>query len=126
MIQKKRTIMFFNIKNEVEEKINLQSGSLAKTFSEISDGSLAPIALTALTRRIYSLSGIIPSSALYFRSLIGRELILIHFSVPAGHASTWYPMIGLPPFFSGGFQAMEMWFLLASVTCSSRGGDGGP
>lgn len=104
----------------------LQSGSLATTFSEISDGSLTPMALTALTLRTYSLSGTTPSSTLNFKSFIGRELTLIHFSVPTGHISTWYPIIGLPPFFSGGFQAMSMCFLPASVTCRSRGGEGGP
>lgn len=104
----------------------LQSGSLATTFSDMSEGSLAPIALTALTLRTYSLSGTMPSSALYFKSLIGREFTLIHFSVPASQSSMLYPMIGLPPFFSGGFQAIEMCFRLASVTCKSRGGEGAP
>lgn len=118
------TLFFF--KKRKKKSLFLQSGSLATTFSEMSDGSLAPTALTALTLSTYSLSGTTPSSTLHFRSLIGRELIRIHFSVPASHISTLYPIIGLTPFFSGGFQAMQMWFRPASVTCKSWGGEGGP
>lgn len=65
----------------------LQSESLAKTFSEMSDGSLSPTAFTALTLRMYSFSGTTPSSTRYFRSFTGRELTLIHFPVPASHIS---------------------------------------
>ncbi|KAF3843791.1 hypothetical protein F7725_002640 [Dissostichus mawsoni] len=53
----------------------------------------------ARTLRMYSFSGTTPSSAVTwnFSSFTGRELTLIHFSVPAAHISTWYPLIGQPP-----------------------------
>lgn len=66
-----------------------QSDSLAKTFSEMSEGSLMPTELMALTLKIYSFSGTTPSSTRYFSSFTGRELTLIHFSVPASHISMW-------------------------------------
>lgn len=103
-----------------------QSDSLAKTFSEMSEGSLTPTALMALTRRMYSFSGTMPSSTRYLSSLTGRELTLIHFSVPARHISTWYPVTGQPPSLCGGFQAIDRKSRLAPVTCSSTGGDGMP
>lgn len=104
----------------------LQSESLAKTFSEMSDGSLSPIALTALTLRMYSFSGVTPSSTRYLSSFTGREFTLIHFSVPASHISMWYPLTGAPPSVCGGFQAIARKSRLAPVTCNSMGGDGMP
>lgn len=104
----------------------LQSESLAKTFSEMSEGSLTPTELMALTLRMYSFSGMIPSSTRYFSSFTGRELTLIHFSVPASHISMWYPLMGQPPSCCGGFQEIDRKSLLAPVTCSSMGGDGTP
>ncbi|KAF3843844.1 hypothetical protein F7725_002693 [Dissostichus mawsoni] len=103
----------------------LQSGSLVKTLSETSEGSLTPTVLMARTRITYFFSGLMPSSILKLSSLIGRVLTRSHLSSGRASAtSTWYPEIGEPPSLVGGFQVTLMCSRLASGTANSRGGRG--
>lgn len=63
----------------------LQSGSLVKILSEVSEGSPVPTELMARTLMTYFFSGLMPSSILNLSSLMGLLLTLSHFS--SGRAS---------------------------------------
>lgn len=121
-MQCRSKVCFINCK----KKLCATVWSLATTFSEISRWLTDSNSIDSSPLSTYSLSGTTPSSTLNFKSFIGARInshpflsaYWTHFNMVSHNRTS--------PFFSGGFQAMAMCFLPASVTCRSRGGEGGP
>ena len=108
---------------EAENKINWPHGSLATMLSDSGPGSPTPTPFSAAIRNWYSL----PSTSSVTRYLVsgtGWRVMRIQRSVrPLALRSTWYPVTGDPPSWSGGRQ--DSWHE-SLVTSSATGADGGP
>lgn len=101
-------------------------GSLARMRSDSGPGGPAPTRFSAMMRNWYSLPST-SSPIVVLLSAIGSRVMRIQRGVRPDAAlllSTWYPMIGVPPSFSGGPHDKTHESLYTSRTVGAVGGPG--
>ncbi|OCT63660.1 hypothetical protein XELAEV_18044759mg [Xenopus laevis] len=87
-------------------------------------GSDSPAELTALTLNLYFLSSLrFGTTHSQVGNNLSGSLTFFQSEVPSSCISTMYPLIGLPPSFSGRFHARVILDLVLSLT---SGHDGAP